>query len=380
MKIKKSLIAFFLTSPVFILAFNFNTEKEGIRTYETGSIDTTNTALIKPCVTFCFDGAYTEEIEVIAPLFKQEGIIATSFVETSTIGTKRVMTQSQLLDLQNKYEWEIGSHTVTHPSLPLLTSEQIEKELRDSKETLTKMGFVVNNLAYSNGDYDERVMAIARKYYNTASKTLQDEVTNSIPINTFALIRASSNDGTTLDQYKKYVDYSLTHTRWFIVYAHAFQYTPETIQILQDLIKYIKSKNMDILSIQQGYERFANKVDFGYQGRNKFIAAEKNKYDYLGQYFYVDATNQSESSNLNINSFKATKLLEEYPKDVVTLFKVDSLGSIGFPNNKSGIVETYNFGLNGIDRQEFYQPNPEELWLRLIDTLTGNWDKWEKIR
>ena len=336
--------------------------------------------IIRPCVTFCFDGAYKSEIEIIAPLFEKYGIKATSFVETSTIGEKGIMTQSQLLELQNKYGWEIGSHTINHPSLPSLSTEQIESELRDSKEILTGMGFRVNNVAYPNGEFDERVMAISRKYYNTGSKTMQDEVTNGIPLNTYQLIRASSNDGTTFEDYKIEIDYAIKNQRWFIIYGHGFQYTPSTLILLQNLIKYIKSKPIDILTIQKGYERFANKIDFGFQGRNKYVVKDKNSFNYLGQYYYIDAINQINSSYLKTNIRQSTQTLIEYPKNKITIFNVDLTESSDYPNKQPGVLETYNFGVEGLDRQEFFQFSTNSLWVRFPISYSGNWNSWIKIK
>jgi peptidoglycan/xylan/chitin deacetylase (PgdA/CDA1 family) len=339
----------------------------------------TGTNYIKSCVSFTFDGAFVEEILTIAPLFKREGIVGTSFVETSTIGTEGIMTKDQLLELQNKYGWEIGSHTINHPSLPSLTSKQIENELKGSKAILKSMGFVVNNVAYPNGEFDDKVMAIAKKYYNTASKTLQDEVSNCIPLNTYQLIRASSNDGTTLKTYKKMVDYSFSHQRWFIIYGHAFQYTPATLSILKNLIEYIKSLNMDIVTIQKGYERFTNKIDIGFQGRNRFNAKYPKIYDYNGSYFYIDATNTMKWGNLFVNSYKASQLISDYPAELGIVFKVDLNGSKGFPNDKPGIVNTINIGLPGIDKQEYYNILSGDLWARYPGIISKKWSAWVKI-
>jgi peptidoglycan/xylan/chitin deacetylase (PgdA/CDA1 family) len=59
---------------------------------------------------------------------------------------------------------EIGSHTLSHPILPLLADDQLSDELKQSREKITSWtGATVPGLAYPNGDYDERVAQAARR-------------------------------------------------------------------------------------------------------------------------------------------------------------------------------------------------------------------------
>ena len=57
--------------------------------------------------------------------------------------------------------FEIGSHTVTHPVMTMLTDEELATELTESKSVLeTKLGITVDVLAYPVGmkfAYDDRV-------------------------------------------------------------------------------------------------------------------------------------------------------------------------------------------------------------------------------
>ncbi len=57
----------------------------------------------------------------------------------------------------------IGSHTCTHPLLDQLPEQKIRSELVDSKQRLESLvGRPVNMIAYPNGNFDERVLDIAR--------------------------------------------------------------------------------------------------------------------------------------------------------------------------------------------------------------------------
>lgn len=69
----------------------------------------------------------------------------------------------------------IGSHTRSHPVLSRLTEEEIDRELRESKQKLEQeIGHVVRTFAYPCGspsDIDQRVVAAARHYYDAAVTT-----------------------------------------------------------------------------------------------------------------------------------------------------------------------------------------------------------------
>ncbi len=57
----------------------------------------------------------------------------------------------------------IGSHAVSHPHLTTLSSEELRRELRDSKEELEhRLGRPCPDLAYPYGEHDGRVRAEAR--------------------------------------------------------------------------------------------------------------------------------------------------------------------------------------------------------------------------
>lgn len=75
-----------------------------------------------------------------------------------------VMTEAELGELVAGGLISIGAHSVTHPSLPSLSTEEQRTEIghsRDRLETLLRQP--VRRLAYPFGDYDERSMAIAHE-------------------------------------------------------------------------------------------------------------------------------------------------------------------------------------------------------------------------
>ena len=63
----------------------------------------------------------------------------------------------------------VGSHTMTHPVLPSMSTAQIEAELRDSRRLIeSRLAQPAQCFSYPNGDYDERTLAGVRRYYRAA--------------------------------------------------------------------------------------------------------------------------------------------------------------------------------------------------------------------
>jgi len=66
----------------------------------------------------------------------------------------------------------IGSHTLSHPILNLLTADEIDFELRESRRLLEqKLGRAVEYFCYPNGSYDARVYEAVKTIYRAAVTT-----------------------------------------------------------------------------------------------------------------------------------------------------------------------------------------------------------------
>lgn len=66
----------------------------------------------------------------------------------------------------------IGSHTLTHPILTTLSTDEINSELRESRRCLEqKLGRTVDFFCYPNGSYDTRVYEAVKNNYRAAVTT-----------------------------------------------------------------------------------------------------------------------------------------------------------------------------------------------------------------
>lgn len=86
---------------------------------------------------------------------------------------------------------EIGVHTVRHPNLALLTAEEVEREVRDSRLRLEAIcGAPVHGFAYPGGRFnDETVRVVSSQGMSYALSTVSD--INRLPFDSFRLRRIS---------------------------------------------------------------------------------------------------------------------------------------------------------------------------------------------
>lgn len=86
-------------------------------------------------------------------------------------------TDRELFDLADWHELRsldpsiitIGSHSMTHPMLPSLTSAELEAELRDSRRMIeARLGRPAEFFSYPNDNFDERSLASVRRHYRAA--------------------------------------------------------------------------------------------------------------------------------------------------------------------------------------------------------------------
>ena len=79
------------------------------------------------------------------------------------LDVERVMNEDQLRALPSDLV-RVGSHTATHPDLTRLTSDELTRELRESRETLeTIVGRPVKTLSFPFGSYSDAVVEACRE-------------------------------------------------------------------------------------------------------------------------------------------------------------------------------------------------------------------------
>jgi peptidoglycan/xylan/chitin deacetylase (PgdA/CDA1 family) len=120
-------------------------------------------------VVLTFDDNYQGVYDYAYPILKRYRYPFAVFVHTNYVGDKTgdhpKMDWETLRRMDREGLLTIGSHTLSHPDdMRLLTPEQQEKELAESKQVLERqLGHPIPDLAYPNGKEDATTEQIARK-------------------------------------------------------------------------------------------------------------------------------------------------------------------------------------------------------------------------
>lgn len=119
-------------------------------------------------VLLSFDDGYADNYKYAFPILREEKVPGTFFVVSSTVGNNNRMTAGQLREMLAN-GMKIGSHTVNHERLTDMNAQEIDFELKASKEALEKiLGEPVCALAYPTGKVNETVLNRAKTYYDMA--------------------------------------------------------------------------------------------------------------------------------------------------------------------------------------------------------------------
>ena len=114
------------------------------------------------------------------------GVKATFFLNTEDLLARPSLQQAMIQAAQTGHE--IGSHTLTHPNLTLLSNADLDRELRESKEILENLiNKPVQTLAYPFGADDARVRTVASQYYIAARDVYPDALHPATGQNMFML-------------------------------------------------------------------------------------------------------------------------------------------------------------------------------------------------
>jgi len=124
-----------------------------------------------------FDDGFQSVTENALPELVYRNIPATIFVPTAYLGKKAewmsdperrdrsglILTADQLRIIPSTLV-SIGSHTVTHPKLPLLTEEDATRELCQSRKELQLIvGRDISLLSFPYGAYNHKILELARQ-------------------------------------------------------------------------------------------------------------------------------------------------------------------------------------------------------------------------
>jgi len=219
----------------------------------------------RPMLSFRFDDAFKSQLQACEILNSMK-IRPTIYCITSCLDSPPYMSWKEIRHLQSLGN-EIGSHTMTHPRLPLLLPGDHRIEILGSKKMLKEHGIAVRSIAYPYGMYNPLLLYQVRDNYSNGVKyhILSKGEMNFRNSDPFLL---SCYDPVSHNTFKKLLDEAMDEGAWLVVCFHKFgeENSPFTVKI-EEFRKMAQTASLfrergliDIVTISKGAERLSNEV------------------------------------------------------------------------------------------------------------------------
>jgi peptidoglycan/xylan/chitin deacetylase (PgdA/CDA1 family) len=338
----------------------------------------------QPLMTFVSDDGYNTDYTKLKPISESENVPFVMAIIPTRIGSPSHLTKAQLDELYGM-GWEISSHSNTHLHLTELTDEELDNELKLSRDSLRDMGYNCTTICYPFGFYDSRVKEATRKYYRAARSS--DTGINKSPIETYQLDRQLFAENSEIDPssglvrnslefYKLKVDEAIAQNGWLIWLMHSANTAVDSTQLnyLQQLIQYAKSKGVDVVTMQEALDRMGNIVDIG----------DYDEYDLTKEHYVVGADGKESRTAINntiysspTDAYNNSSPASVFPNGKITHTKVTLSNAEGLPNLTGGKLITDKIqSENGRITQELISYNNKDKYTRYCRT-DGTWSQWE---
>lgn len=124
-------------------------------------------------VVFTFDDGYETFYLQTYPIIKKHSIKVTNYIISEFIGKKNYMSRNQITKVYSDGLLEIGSHTLNHPVLTIVSKNEALVQLAESKKNLESIfGTKVNSFCYPYGFYNEETTSLVKEVgYTNATTT-----------------------------------------------------------------------------------------------------------------------------------------------------------------------------------------------------------------
>jgi peptidoglycan/xylan/chitin deacetylase (PgdA/CDA1 family) len=157
-------------------------------------------------VVISFDDGYETVFENAYPIMRDFGFSGILYIVGEYIGAKGYMSADQLTQMAAN-GWEIGSHSMTHPHLPI-DHGQINFEAGQSKNRLaSELGVNIETFAYPYGEIDGFIVGKVSEYGYLAAVGLGTQYAHNLST-LFYLSRIEVRNGTDLGTFAALLPWS----------------------------------------------------------------------------------------------------------------------------------------------------------------------------
>ena len=215
-------------------------------------------------VSVTFDDSWLSQYTNALPILQTAGLKGTFYLTTQPIKElwDEFMIASQVQDIAQKGH-EIAGHTVTHADLTTLSNTKINQEIKNSKTYLQNLtGQTVVSLAYPYGSVNTKVKNLTKTAGYTSARGVDFETLNVTTTDKYDLKSQCIETSDSIVSIKAQIDAAKANKQWYVLCIHEVkdggdQYST-TLARFQEIVDYIKSSGIKVVTVKQGRALMAN--------------------------------------------------------------------------------------------------------------------------
>jgi peptidoglycan/xylan/chitin deacetylase (PgdA/CDA1 family) len=193
----------------------------------------------KSAVSLTFDDGSKNQFEIGLPMLKEHNLPATFYLITNSIDT----ATSRFLVKNSSAEFELGSHTASHPDLIKIGKAEARNELRNSQLFL-KENFGINSgltMSYPWGIHNKAIKLLTAEYYMAARSTYPG-YNSFTSLDRYSLSIQGFDANSDANRANLWVNFAIKNNLWLIEMIHGINnigYSPIDSAVLSEHLDYI---------------------------------------------------------------------------------------------------------------------------------------------
>lgn len=337
-----------------------NKKTEGSKTLYSGGKER------KAQVSIITDDGSIQELTRVKPICDSHGVKYGTGIITSTVGTSGFMTWDQIRSMK-KEGHDVLCHSHQHLDFATMTEYEMTEDLATATRLMNENGLYPSGFVYPLNSHNPATRKIISRFFLYAfAKTRGpfSEITRNFPymlnqaIARMAVgsffdnqIAGFPTDTKSLEYYKSRVDEAIANKNWLVLVLHPWHsdHTETQQQYFSQLIDYIKSKGIDIVTPSEGFNTYGNVIDVAdAKGINKFRIDADGNMEGLKEYVVYEEYNTRTTAEPYSNFPKQAKTVTPYTRSAAEADK-------GLPSDYEGKLITERVSSNTFDTKQTYE-------------------------
>lgn len=216
----------------------------------------------KPLVVFSFDDGWLRDMTVVKPVLDEKGIKASFAIVSSYVGSSA--TQRLNWDQVHQLEaegHEIMNHSHSHIRLNVTDASVLEREIVASQAEFLAQGFRPKGFVWPFTVASPEAIRLTRQMGYTFGLGGTGSFTQ--PLGTYNIGRYSLTGSSTIADLKARVDKAKQNNELLIFLTHATteELNEVGVENLRQIIDYVKSEGIDIVTASEAFSQVGNLVD-----------------------------------------------------------------------------------------------------------------------